>query len=183
MKTWVCTTHKIKGSAWCSQTYLREEELEWAFVEIMKRLIQNYKEVTEVLKGNIKSTIGQNVDEELRSILDKIEENQNQMLGLLRQKRNGEISLEQYNERGADIEQAIQELTRKRVAFEEKSSLNKLAMLRVEQISAALNAPEDIEKFNDELCRSLVDVVVVRNTYTLDFHLKCGITESITITR
>ena len=56
-------------------------------------------------------------------------------------------------------------------------------MLRVEQISAALNAPEDIEKFNDELCRSLVDVVVVRNTYTLDFHLKCGITESITITR
>lgn len=87
--------------------------MEWAFVEIMKRLIQNYKEVTEVLKGNIKSTIGQNVDEELRSILDKIEENQNQMLGLLRQKRNGEISLEQYNERGADIEQAIQELTRK----------------------------------------------------------------------
>lgn len=183
VKTWVCTTHKIKGSAWCSQTYLREEELEWAFVEIMKRLIQNYKEVTEVLKGNIKSTIGQNVDEELRSILDKIEENQNQMLGLLRQKRTGEISLEQYNERGADIEQAIQELTRKRVALEEKSSLNKLAMLRVEQISAALNAPEDIEKFDDELCRSLVDVVVVRNTYTLDFHLKCGITESITITR
>lgn len=105
------------------------------------------------------------------------------MLGLLREKRNGKVTLEQYNQRGAEIEQAIQELTQKRVALEEKSSLNKLAILRVEQISAVLSAPEDIEKFDDELCRSLVDVIVVRNNYTLDFHFKCGITETITIKR
>ena len=123
------------------------------------------------------------MDDELRAVLDKIEERQNEMLGLLREKRNGKVTLEQYNQRGAEIEQAIQELTQKRVALEEKSSLNKLAILRVEQISAVLSAPEDIEKFDDELCRSLVDVIVVRNNYTLDFHFKCGITETITIKR
>lgn len=183
VRTWVCNTHKTKGVAGCSQTYIREEELEWAFVAILKRLIQNYKEITDTLEGNIKSTLRQDVDDELRAVLDKIEERQNEMLGLLREKRNGKVTLEQYNQRGAEIEQAIQELTQKRVALEEKSSLNKLAILRVEQISAVLSAPEDIEKFDDELCRSLVDVIVVRNNYTLDFHFKCGITETITIKR
>lgn len=183
IRTWVCTTHKMKGVAWCSQTYIREEELEWAFVEILKRLIQNYREVTDVLEGNIKSTISQDVDDELRSSLDNIEELQNQMLTLLREKRSGKITLEEYNQRGAELERAIQELAQKRATLEEKSSLNKLTMLRLEQISAALNPNEDMEKYNDELCRSLVDVVVVRNNYTLDFHFKCGITESITITR
>ena len=183
VRTWVCNTHKIKGVAGCSQTYIREEELEWAFVEILKRLIQNYKEITDTLEGNIKSTLRQDVDDELRTILDKIEELQSEMLGLLREKRNGKVTLEQYNQRGSEIEQEIQELTKKRVALEEKSSLNKLTILRVEQISAALSAPEDIEKFDDELCRSLVDIIVVRNNYTLDFHFKCGITETITIKR
>lgn len=173
----------MKGVAWCSQTYIREEELEWAFVEILKRLIQNYREVTDVLEGNIKSTISQDVDDELRSTLDNIEELQNQMLTLLREKRSGIITLEEYNQRGAELERAIQELAQKRATLEEKSSLNKLTMLRLEQISAALNPNEDMEKYNDELCRSLVDVVVIRNNYTLDFHFKCGITESITITR
>ena len=34
-----------------------------------------------------------------------------------------------------------------------------------------------------EQFRSLVDIIVVRNNYTLDFHFKCGITETITIKR
>ena len=146
-------------------------------MEILKRLIQNYKEITDTLEGNIKSTLRQDVADELRTILDKIEELQREMLGLFREKRNGKVTLEQYNQRGSEI------LTKKRVALEEKSSLNKLTILRVEQISAALSAPEDIEKSDDELCRSLVDIIVVRNNYTLDFHFKCGITETITIKR
>ena len=43
-------------------------------MEILKRLIQNYKEITDTLEGNIKSTLRQDVDDELRTILDKIEE-------------------------------------------------------------------------------------------------------------
>ena len=34
-----------------------------------------------------------------------------------------------------------------------------------------------------EQFRSLVDIIVVRNNYTPDFHFKCGITETITIKR
>ena len=83
-------------------------------MEILKRLIQNYKEITDTLEGNIKSTLRQDVDDELRTILDKIEELQSEMLGLLREKRNGKVTLEQYNQRGSEIEQEIQELTKKK---------------------------------------------------------------------
>ena len=55
--------------------------------------------------------------------------------------------------------------------------------MRVDQVMQALQSAGNIEKNNGELFRAMVDVVVVRNTYTLEFHLKAGITESVTIQR
>ena len=95
----------------------------------------------------------------------------------------GEIDTKEYNERGAILERQIQSLTEKRAALEEKSTASKLAIMRVDQVMQALQSAGNIEKNNGELFRAMVDVVVVRNTYTLEFHLKAGITESVTIQR
>ena len=45
---------------------------------------------------------------------------QTEMLELLREKRAGRVSDQEYNERGALIEKAIQELTERRVNLESK---------------------------------------------------------------
>lgn len=105
------------------------------------------------------------------------------MLELLREKRAGRVSDQEYNEHGALIEKAIQELSERRVKLESKSNTAKLAMRRVDQIAKALNDVGSLDKYNGEIFRAIVENVVVRNTYTLDFHLKVGIVESITITR
>ena len=67
--------------------------------------------------------------------------------------------------------------------LESKSNTAKLAMRRVDQIAKALNDVGSLDEYNGEIFRAIVENVVVRNTYTLDFHLKVGIVESITITR
>ena len=105
------------------------------------------------------------------------------MLELLREKRAGRVSDQEYNERGALIEKAIQELTERRVKLESKSNTAKLAMRRVDQIAKTLNDVGSLDEYNGEIFRAIVENVVVRNTYTLDFYLKVGIVESITITR
>ena len=56
-------------------------------------------------------------------------------------------------------------------------------MRRVDQIAKALNDVGSPDEYNGEMFRAIVENVVVRNTYTLDFHLKASIVESITVTR
>ena len=67
--------------------------------------------------------------------------------------------------------------------LESKSNTAKLAMRRVDQIAKTLNDVGSLDEYNGEIFRAIVENVVVRNTYTLDFYLKVGIVESITITR
>ena len=181
--TWVCATHKIKGSGECSQTYLREEEIERAFVEMLKNMVGDYREIEQTLKNNIASTLDSNVEEELNSVLVEIEREQAEMLELLKQKRRGEISTDEYSRKGAELENGIQELRRRQGLLEEKSNSTKIAVMRVQQILQAIGNETGVEEFDGEIFRSLVDTVVVRNNYTLDFHLKVGITETIKITR
>lgn len=181
--TWVCPTHKLKGGAACSQTYLREEEIEGAFLEMLKALVGDFEEISDTLKENIVSSLDDSIEEDINETLAQIEMRQTEMLELLREKRAGRVPDQEYNEHGALIEKAIQELSERRVKLESKSNTAKLAMRRVDQIAKALNDVGSLDKYNGEIFRAIVENVVVRNTYTLDFHLKVGIVESITITR
>ena len=181
--TWVCPTHKLKGSDVCKQTYLKETEIEQAFVDLLESMVGDYDTISAQLKENILSSMDEDVSEELTRTMEDIERLQIEMLELLRRKRKGEIDTKEYNERGAILERQIQSLTEKRAALEEKSTASKLAIMRVDQVMQALQSAGNIEKNNGELFRAMVDVVVVRNTYTLEFHLKAGITESVTIQR
>lgn len=54
---------------------------------------------------------------------------------------------------------------------------------RVEEIIELVENVDITNKFDGEIFKNIVDMVVVRNNYTLDFHLKVGVTESVTIVR
>ena len=152
-------------------------------MDLLESMVGDYDTISAQLKDNILSSMDEDVSEELTRTMEDIERLQIEMLELLRRKRKGEIDTKEYNERGAILERQIQSLTEKRAALEEKSTASKLAIMRVDQVMQALQSAGNIEKNNGELFRAMVDVVVVRNTYTLEFHLKAGITESVTIQR
>ena len=54
---------------------------------------------------------------------------------------------------------------------------------RVDEIIELIESMDIANKFDGEIFKNIVDTVVVRNNYTLDFHLKVGVTESVTIVR
>lgn len=181
--TWVCATHKLKGSAACSQTYLREEEIERAFLEMIKSLVDDFQAVKTALRENIITSLDDTVAEDLDAILADIEQSQEEMLELVREKRAGNVTNEEYNQRGGEIEVKINELTRVKEGLEQRSYATKLTKKRVEEIIEMIECMDIANKFDGEIFKNIVDTVVVRNNYTLDFHLKVGLTESVTIVR
>ena len=60
------------------------------------------------------------IAEDINETLAQIEMKQTEMFELLREKRAGRVSDQEYSERGALIEKAIQELTERRVKLESK---------------------------------------------------------------
>ena len=60
------------------------------------------------------------IAEDINETLAQIEMKQTEMFELLREKRAGRVSDQEYFERGALIEKAIQELTERRVKLESK---------------------------------------------------------------
>ena len=60
------------------------------------------------------------IAEDINETLAQIEMKQTEMFELLREKRAGRVSDQEYSERGALIEKAIRELTERRVKLESK---------------------------------------------------------------
>ena len=181
--TWVCATHKLEGSEKCSQTYLKESEIEGAFLEMIKTLVGDFQAVKTVLRENIITSLDDSVAEELDATLGAIEQCQEEMLSVVRAKRAGELTDAEYNKRGGEIEIRINELTRIREGLEQKSHAAKMTRKRVDEIIELIESMDIANKFDGEIFKNIVDTVVVRNNYTLDFHLKVGVTESVTIVR
>ena len=180
-QTWVCAAHKLKGNEVCTQAYIREDDIERAFMEILKSLAGDFQTVRATLRANIVSSIDSSVTEELEAVLSEIEQKQSEMLELLRSKRSAGTNEAEYNRRGMEIEVQINELNRKRAELEQREHTAKLAVKRMDDIINALDQINIDTEFDGEIFKSLIDTVVVRERYTLDFHFKAGITETLTV--
>lgn len=179
--TWVCATHKLKGNNVCSQTYIKESDLERAFVKTLQSLVGEFQTVRTTLKTNIVSSIDSSVAEELDAILGAIEQKQSEMLELLRAKRSGSISDAEYNRRGSEIEIQINSLNHKKEALTERECTSKMETQRLNKITEVLNESGSDTEFDGEIFKTLIDTVVVKDRYTLEFHFKVGIMETISL--
>ncbi len=52
-RTWVCATHKLEGNEKCNQIYIREKYIEDAFLEMIRRLVEDFQTVKATLRENI----------------------------------------------------------------------------------------------------------------------------------
>lgn len=112
--TWVCATLKLEGNEKCNRTYLKESEIEGAFIEMIKVVVNDFQGIRTTLRDNIVTSLDDESVSGLGAILGSIEKYQSEMLDLVRAKRIGNITEEEYNRRGSEIEIRISELSQKR---------------------------------------------------------------------
>ena len=78
---------------------IAEKLIEDAFIAVAVELLGDIKDIKEILTENIMTSLTDDTDEKLVAITEAITEKQNHMLALVRDKRKGIVSDEEYAER------------------------------------------------------------------------------------
>lgn len=97
------------------------------------------------------------------------------MINLYKKKIKGELSKEDYEKEALIVQKQIDALNNKKAKLEENKSVMILAKSRLEEIEKIINS--DINRFDEDTFTNLVDEVIIRKRYELEFKFKCGISK------
>ena len=107
--TWVCITHQKDHQA-CKMRPLKEKEIYAAYERAVKRLLGETNDLMEIVKQatlegmNIKKT------EDIEEIRSALMQARKAVLDLFKAKRDGDVSMEEYEVKYAEYSQQIAEL-------------------------------------------------------------------------
>ena len=181
--TWVCATHKLEGNEACTQKFITEKAIEDAFIAVAVELVGEMRELKAMLTENIITSLTDDTDEKLVGITEAITQAQNEMLALVKAKRNGEISDEEYSERGNTLATEIDRLTAEKTALESETNTARINKKRIDEILGFLETVNPTTEFDADIFKSLIETIIVRENYILEFQFKIGITKTIQIPR
>lgn len=127
-----------------------------------------------ILKENIISSLDDTVAVELTHVQQEIEQKQEQMIILNRDKRSGSIRESEYLERGSKLGEEIDTLQDRLNELQAKTDSNRLAKHRIEDILKVLET-STADKFDDDMFKTLVARLIQKSATEVEFEFKCGI--------
>lgn len=181
--TWVCATHKLQGNEGCTQKFITEKAIEDAFIAVAVELVGELKNLKELLMDNIISSLTDDTDGKLVGITEAITQAQNEMLALVKAKRNGEIGDEEYSERGNTLATEIDRRTAEKTALESETNTARINKKRIDEILGFLETVNPTTEFDADIFKSVIEEIIVRDESTLEFQFKVGVAKTITIDR
>ena len=96
-------------------------------------------------------------------------------MDIYKRKTRGEISTEDYNKQATDIATQINSLKVEQEKLQTAQGLALINKKRMDEIEDYLKSINPTTESSDEMFTSLVDQVVVRNRYELEFQFKIGL--------
>jgi len=176
IRTWTCATHVLHGDEECGAHYVLEDDLKQAFIKAIQRLMQeDYAEVLGTLKENIKAEVKEGDRERIETISDAIDAIREQTLSVNREKRNGRITDERYEQLVAEYEQKIDSLEQEKRELTDKCSCIETAKFRVESMLKAIENAERMTDFDEALFKELVESITVTTDRKAEIKFKCGV--------
>lgn len=171
---WCCNTH-IEDKDKCSMLYVRDDDLQLAFVAMINKLIFAHRLILRPLVENIKSSSKdenlQRIGEIHRLLLQNTEQRetlkklmaQGYIDTVLFTKENNDL-LTQADNFQKEIEQLEKNITGASSALTEITTL-----LRFTERSSM------IATFDEELFEKYIDSIVIHSRHEVEFKLKCGL--------
>lgn len=168
------TTNENGDTYGCNSDIIYEDVIKEGFKSILKDIIKNKEQVIYEVQKIVESTINKREKEEEKgNILLKrkkdIEEERQKAIELC---IKGLISEEELEEKRKDKEKELQiiEEELKKEQEELKAIENKKEI--IERSKEIVNDIVDTKTFSDEVCRTLIDKVIVYSKSEFDFYLK-----------
>ncbi len=175
--TWVCVTHQNHHDK-CEMLPLKEDDILNAYNETMKAIVGDLSQVKETLNNILNEVIKTDTSQVLKEIQQELEDSQSKVMELLKNKKSGGLSLQEYNQQYMELSKKI--VTLRQMEEDQKS---KDIMCQMEQVKLldTLNIldNENIDFTDTWTMRTLVEHITVQDKNTLELVLKCGITKII----
>lgn len=171
---WCCTLH-IADKEQCSMQFIRESDLEGAFVTMMNKLIYGkkliLKPLLEALRGVSKTDNFLQI-QALESKLEKINERRETLTHLM---AKGYLESALFNQENNQLIQEEQELrlTKENLSQDVNGELTKID--EVSNLVKYVQKAEILTEFNAELFEEVVDHISVISREEIILELKCGL--------
>lgn len=136
--------------------------------------------IKSTLPDNIKSVVMNNQEVRLEEVNSDIEKFQEKMIQLYKNKSLRIITEEEYSKRGTIVKARMDLLRKDQQALETTINKTTLDKSKAQKLLNQLDKIICIETFDDEIFKSLVEGITIRNRYDIEFNFKVGITIRIT---
>lgn len=172
---WCCKTH-IDDIDRCSMKFILDEDLKYAFVTMMNKLIFGYKAVLKPLYESLRGMkAGDSLEriEELNTRLIENAEQRKVLIGLL---TKGYLEPAVFNKGNNDLMQEAERLQRQKDSLEKFMSSDSQHLDASGDLLKYTSKAEFLTGFDGDLFKRFVHKVHVYNRTDFGFELKCGIT-------
>ena len=171
---WCCKKH-IQDKEQCSMQFIRESEVEFAFVTMMNKLIYGNKWILKPLLQSLRETSRTESFLQIQALEEKLEKNTERRQTLMNLMTNGYLEAALFHQENNELLQEAEEL---RIRKERLSHEINGEMTKTEEVSRLLKFTEKAEmltEFDANIFEAYVDHITVLTRNEIAFELKCGL--------
>lgn len=170
--SWGCSRKIIEGNSACKCRYVKEEDIEAAFLATIQDLVEDVDTFAEQIDTNARETLGTDTSHRLETVEEHITEIQESIFKLQKERQNGKITVKEYSEQLEAFIAEIDKLQADKEALQTASNRYEDVKNQLEAFRKILKA--DRMEENSLLVKSLVEQILVYDDY-MEIHFKCGI--------
>ena len=172
---WCCSTH-LGSSTECSMKFIREDNVEGAFITMVNKLIFGRKFILKPLLDGLR---GMNKSESLLRIKELerlIEKNTEQKEMLIKLTAKGYLEPALFNKENNELQMEADNYRQQKEALSHAINGELSKVQEVRNLLKFANKAEMLTSFNEDSFNDYVEKVVVLSREEIGFQLKCGIT-------
>ena len=173
ISTWICIQHQ-KDRTKCKMKPLKEEDILEAYKRVVSGFREELEEVVETTKESIREEFEQECIESVEPIQEELAEIRKTIMELFRDKKEGIITINEYNEKYKVLSERAKELENK----EEEINTRNLNFHIQEQKLKTIFEYLDDEKTNlldPSAVRNLLECIKVIDKHNIEFQFKCDV--------
>lgn len=172
---WVCTKHQKLHNE-CQMRPIKESSLEQGFVEALQLLTSRRTDILSKIKQNINTIIETPNLTTLESLVRQLEKSRKELLELSVSATKPSI---EQQENSIKLINEIKDLQEKIEIAKRNTDSISILEYRLTEIRKVLNGTYN--EFNKELCKALIEKIVIKDKHTATYVFKCGIALEQTI--
>lgn len=171
---WTCSTH-IENKNQCSMKYVKQDDLHYAFLMMVNKLIYGQDIILIYLKNKLEHISDKDVEKQLMNIRNQIVELQVKTEESERLHYQGYLSLTAYQNLKLKLLQELEE---------NKSQENQILLLNssytkwkleLDKLIGIVHKKDYLTEYDDELFLEIVEKIIVLSREKVRFVLKCGL--------